>query len=91
MARGLTDVVHGVGQLEGASALRRAKDVAPLVADVSHDDIPSVLQLLPLAGFVGHCGALEPWLLEQQVHPCRDALAAEVGNCDGPLVLGPAC
>jgi hypothetical protein len=29
------DVVHGVGHLEGTLALRRADEVAPLVADVA--------------------------------------------------------
>uniref|UniRef100_A0A8R7ULL2 Uncharacterized protein n=1 Tax=Triticum urartu TaxID=4572 RepID=A0A8R7ULL2_TRIUA len=86
----LADVVHGVGELEGAGALRRAEDVAPLIADVADDDEPSVLQLLPLAGLVGHRRALEPGLLQQQVHPAGDPLAAEVGDGDGPLVLGPS-
>ena len=86
----LADVVHGVGQLKGAGALWRAEDVAPLIADVADDDEPSVLQLLPLAGLVGHSRALEAGLLQQQVHPPGDPLAAEVGDGDGPLVLGPA-
>lgn len=48
------DVVHGVGHLEGAVALRRADEVAPLVAHVAHDTVPGVHKLLPLAGLVRH-------------------------------------
>ena len=53
----LANVVHGIGQLEGASALGGAEDVAPLVTDVADDDIPSVQQLLSLTGLEGHRGA----------------------------------
>ena len=89
MAAGLADVVHGVGQLEGASALGSAEDVAPLVADVSHDDVPSVLQLLPLARLVGHRGTLEPWLLKEQVTLSGDVGGEEVGNCQCAPVRCP--
>ena len=91
MAAALADVVEWVGQLESTSSLGRAEEVAPLVADVANDDIPGVLQLLPLGGLVGYRGAMEPGLLERQVHPPGDALAAEVSDGDGPLVFRPAC
>lgn len=51
---GSADVVHGVGDLEGAITLRRADEVAPLVAHVAHDAVPGVHQLLPLARLVRH-------------------------------------
>lgn len=88
--RCLANVVEGVRQLEGARALRRAEDVAPLVADVADDDVPGVLELLALAGLVGDGGGLEADGLEQQRHPAGVPLAAEVGDGDGPLVLGAA-
>ena len=77
----------GVGQLEGARALRCAEDVAPLVADVPDNDVAGVLELLPLAGLEGDGGVLEADGLVQQLLPAGVTLAELVGHGDGPLVL----
>lgn len=66
LAFNLADLVHGVGKLKSVGSLGCVKDVAPLVTDIAYNILPSISQLLPLTGVVGHHGAGESG---QIIHP----------------------